>query len=176
MYFFGLITKYLTQFDQKLRDWLWMKPENWVQFLKSIKYTVLKMSFWSSRASWEYVSRLWLRGSDQVGLCCGVLQRSRHLHSHRTEAWRHVLLPGSRHRLLSGQFVVLSSVQSGCVRMCLCVLLNATRFFCGPCRTLMWILKRWTERPRKRRGFTFCPRVCHSTAFTPESAHCRSSR
>lgn len=59
-----------------------------------------------SRASWEYVSELRLRGSDQVGFCCRVFQRARHLHSHHKETWGHVLLPGSRHWLHTGQCVV----------------------------------------------------------------------
>lgn len=44
------------------------------------------------------------------------------------------------------------------------------------CRTWMWILKRWTERPQRRRAFTFYPAACHSTVSTPESALCRGSR
>jgi len=62
------------------------------------------------RASREHVSGFRLRGPDQVGLRCRVLQRAGDLHPHSEEAPRHVLLPGSRHRLLSGQpFTALSS-------------------------------------------------------------------
>lgn len=51
-----------------------------VSALFSVDILVFMLYF--SRASWEYESQLWLRGSDQVGLCGRVLQRSRHLHSH----------------------------------------------------------------------------------------------
>lgn len=63
-----------------------------------------------SRTSWEHVPQLWLRRSDQVGLRRRVLQRAGHLHLYREEARGHDLLPGSRHRLPSGQ----RSLTTGC--------------------------------------------------------------
>lgn len=124
-----------------------------------------------SRASWEHASGLWVWCADQVGLCCRVLQCSCHLHTHHKEAQRLVPLPGSRHWLLTGQHAGTS-----CAQMFADICRECWACVFGNCRTSMWILKRWTGRPQRRRGFTFSPAVCHSIVCIPESEPCRNSR
>lgn len=155
----------------------------------------MNVSVCFSRPSREYVSQLWLRRSDQVGLRCRVLQCARHLHSHCKEARWHVLLPSSRHWLLTGHYVVVKTCHKGqCYhkncrqKVSTCVFLKHLKTFnyfewvcaymltfSSYCRILTWILKRWTERLQRRRGSTSCPAACRSTVSTPDSAHCRNS-
>lgn len=87
-----------------------------------------------SRAPREYVCGLWVRGSDQAGLCCGVLQRPGHLHPHHQETRRHVLLPGPCHRLLTGQ----TSLD--------CIWIFQIVFCIGTILDLVWILACWIQQ------------------------------